>query len=266
MKLLYDKSEVTNWNEILSSFSDADIASPTCSTIPLLDLVKNSPDEFKRILESVGMPGDAALHFEYQVRSPKGDGKASHTDLMAIASDSSVAIEAKWNEPLYQTVGEWLEHGNQSNREAVLEGWLSLLNDPADHRRLTKDDMSEVTYQTVHRAASAASLPGSSSLAYLVFEPCAPGFNGAHGHYVAELTKFVELLGDDSKLPVFLINVTIERLVPPPPEPKAETKEERDALLAAMNRAALMDSQCFQVKEFRVQQIVAAPRPAVTRG
>ena len=67
------------------------------------------------------------LFLEYTVRSPKGES-VSHTDVMLKSGPNALAIEAKWTEPMYKTVGRWLKDGNsRANKETVLEGWLSLL-------------------------------------------------------------------------------------------------------------------------------------------
>ena len=43
------------------------------------------------LLQDLGMSVDSSLHLEYQVKPQKGSGKASHTDLMVISGEYSLA-------------------------------------------------------------------------------------------------------------------------------------------------------------------------------
>jgi hypothetical protein len=72
---------------------------------------------------------------------------------MILTPDAAVAVEAKFREPRYESVESWLGKGG-SNREEVLGGWLELINRVA-RSPLDTDDVKELPYQLVHRAASA---------------------------------------------------------------------------------------------------------------
>jgi len=81
----------------------------------------------------------------------------------------SLAIEAKWTEPRGQTVKAWQnEKKDRDNSELVLQSWLELIQAHTDEKPLP-EDLSDVIYQTLHRAASACSEGAQPTLAYLVF-------------------------------------------------------------------------------------------------
>jgi hypothetical protein len=50
------------------------------------------------------------LHFEFTVEPLRGRGTPSYTDLMVQSESLCLAIEAKWTEPIYNSVSSWL-HG-----------------------------------------------------------------------------------------------------------------------------------------------------------
>jgi hypothetical protein len=62
------------------------------------------------------------MSFEYQVPPNRGRGKASHSDLMIGWDRAAAAIEAKWTEPEYELVSEWLGAKPTRNRKEVLSG------------------------------------------------------------------------------------------------------------------------------------------------
>jgi hypothetical protein len=128
MKLHYDRTAITTMDDALSHYSSDEFESPTRSTVASLSWLKHEISALDSLLKELEMPEVCDLHLEYKVKPPKGDGEASHTDLMIISGESSLAIEVKWTEPRYPTVSEWLQIGaNPHNRREVFAGWLSLL-------------------------------------------------------------------------------------------------------------------------------------------
>ena len=161
------------------------------------------------LLQDLGMPADCNLHLEYKVKPGKGSGKASHTDLMIISGESSLAVEAKWTEPRYETVNEWLaKSSNGNNRGDVLTGWLGLLQKYSQHKLHTKD-FSGAVYQMVHRAASACAAGGKPKLAYLVFKP-SPDPRAADMRTIHDdLASLWNLLGNPSTFPFYLVELPL---------------------------------------------------------
>ena len=194
---------------LLGQYGPGEFSSPTRSTVPLLSLLWHGGELWQSIVAELGMKaGEAAVHLEYTVAPPLGRGRASHTDAMLIAGDRACAMEAKWTEPAYKTVGEWLDaKPGQANRRTVLTGWLSLLQ-PYATRELHADDFREVTYQTVHRAASACSAAGRwPGLAYLLFTPRPDGLPADAGHLREGLGRLASALGHPAGFPLRLAEV-----------------------------------------------------------
>jgi hypothetical protein len=94
-----------------------------------------------------------------------------------------IAIEAKYTEPMYETVKAWLGQPPAQNRCTVLEGWLDRIN-KATAASLTMNSLLDLPYQLVHRTASACSTPATHrAVLYQVFD-------AAHrDRYLDELRK-----------------------------------------------------------------------------
>lgn len=192
---------VRDYRDLLSSYPPREFASPLRSTIPLLAYWFNPGLRLPLLANFIGKPlsGECRLEFEYKVEPPRGRGNASHTDLMVTWEGTAVAIEAKYTEPPYPTVAQWLEAGsNRGNRTEVLQGWCDLIA-----RRtglgLSESLLPELTYQAVHRLASLCSRPEKDiHLLYLVFGPDPD----QQVYYQVELMKLARALGDPRAIPL----------------------------------------------------------------
>jgi len=188
------------------------------------------------------------LHLEFTVNPPKGRGIASHTDLMAISSSGTLAIEAKWTEPRYETVGEWIKSGN---RELVLRGWLDLLQ-PHSQRLLKPIDFSGTVYQMVHRAASACYGSEDPNLAYLHFIPDPSGQGAISVQYESDLQYLYNLLGNPTKFGFYLIEVEIK---PTTEYDRIKSLPKASSETAYTIRAALENGPLFEFKDFNLHAI-----------
>ena len=169
-KLHFNADVVADITALIGSYAPDEFNSPFRSTAPLLALLKESGNSLQNLLDGLGVGSDAHLFSEYQIKSKRGRGKASHTDLMITSSDSSWAIEVKWSEPRYPTVAEWIAEGKgeteaemlsrQNNRREVANGWLDFIRARVPGTPAL-EAVDAVVYQTLHRAAS-ANLPFSS--------------------------------------------------------------------------------------------------------
>ena len=163
------------------------------------------------VLAEIDISGSCNLHLEYTVAPPKGKGIPSHTDLFITSEDTSLAIEVKWTEPRYETVGKWLSQGaNLKNRIEVANGWLGLLERHATRIPLRLDDFSNAIYQMVHRAASACSTGRKPRLAYMVFKESANAQTDSATTIKTDLAHLRELLGSPCDFPFYLIEVPLE--------------------------------------------------------
>jgi hypothetical protein len=145
---------LSSFDELLSAMPDQEFRTSR-STVPLLAWWSGGPGE--ALLASLGIedPATGTAAFEYPVSprcdSCKGRGKASFTDLMLETPRNAIAIEAKFRESLYETVGQWLGPPPNENRRLVLEHWLRCCIGSA----APVPDCERLVYQMVHRTASA---------------------------------------------------------------------------------------------------------------
>ena len=82
--------------ELLQRLGADAVASPKRSTVPLVDYWRVPEQRLRDLWEQFGVPGPnhAKMHFEHAVPVQRGRGKSSYTDLMILAEDIAVAIEA----------------------------------------------------------------------------------------------------------------------------------------------------------------------------
>src|SRR5712691_8249625 len=117
---------VASFEALVERLGPDTFASPKRSTVPLLDYwcVPEPPLRELGARLGVSWSDDTELHFEYEVPVQRGRGKSSYTDLMVLGNDVAVAIEAKFTESRYESVGTWLGRAQTTNRGEVLDGWL----------------------------------------------------------------------------------------------------------------------------------------------
>lgn len=253
MKLFFDRDPVTHFDELIRGYAPNEFASPTRSTVSLLSLLKHGGAVWSGIAGAlVGGSSAVEAHVEYTVRPPQGSGKPSHTDVMLIAAGHACALEAKWTEPRYETVGEWLNRGtNPDNRRAVLDGWISSLRSRI-RKSLDRGEFSDAVYQMVHRAASACEAGRSSAMAYLQFMPLPGGALPVTSALECDLAHLHRVLGNPTPLPFYWVEVEVrptaafERI-------KELPKGSRDTEVAV--RTALGEAPLFDFGSFRVRQI-----------
>lgn len=193
---------------LIDAYPDQEFDSPTRSTIPLLEYWRSPEQRVRELTTALGLlvPPRVQLNFEHKVRPPRGRGNSSHTDLMVSSPGLAIAIEAKWTEPRYKTVGDWLD--GSTNREEVLQGWCDLLEQRSANPIL-EGDLHGLPYQMVHRAASACQQRNASScwLVYLVFETT----EKQRSEYLADLAHLRAVLGSRSSLGIALAECSMEQ-------------------------------------------------------
>ncbi len=196
---------ISSYDKLLDSYQNNEFNSPKRSTVPLLAYWRTPDQRAREFSKALGfeLSRSVRLDFEYKVPVQCGRGKASHTDLMLISGDVCVAIEAKFTDPRYECVAEWLAKGsNIKNRMKVLQGWLGLLSSD-----LKQKDVAELPYQLVHRAASACHPDAECRhLVYQVFD----ADSAKREMYLSDLRKFRSLLSPD-RLSIHLVECSIQR-------------------------------------------------------
>jgi hypothetical protein len=198
----------------------SELVSPTRSTVALLAAWRQPAIALAQLTNALGTQFDApvALQFEHAVQVNQGRGKASFTDLMVSAPTHAIGIEAKFTEPVYDTVAAWLERGARNgpeaipeemrrsfeNRRRVLQGWLDLIC-RATGTSITIEQVKECTYQLIHRTASVCHQTGRASLtvAYQCFYEADRSV--PHEEYRRQLAKLKSIIGPQSGLQFVLI-------------------------------------------------------------
>src|SRR5258708_4753147 len=166
---------------------------------------------------------------------------------MLLTCEHAVAVEAKWTEPRYETVSEWL---SSQNRREVLDGWLSLIQ-PFALEPLTSDDVASAVYQTVHRAASACHDGRIPKLVYLQFTPL-PDRRAQEPALIQDLACLHRAIGAPTAFPFWLVDVEIEqtdafKALRHLPKGSAATA---NAVIEALQNGPL-----FRFNGFRVQRV-----------
>ncbi len=157
--------------DVLAALPDKEFQNLTRSTIPLLAYWKKPRPVVRGICHGFGFkcPKDARIYFEYAVPSLTPRDYPSCSDVMLVSDQLVVAVEGKWSEPRYETVGEWLEKGSRAHREKVLRYWLGLIQ-PFAQNELKPRGFHDVVYQMLHRAASACAVPAENhAVVYQLF-------------------------------------------------------------------------------------------------
>jgi hypothetical protein len=186
--LSYCGDPVPSFAELIRRFPLDSFGSPNRSTLLLLDYWRDPHATASRFLSLFGHgPCDLELHFEYQVAVAKGRGKPSFTDLMIVHPHCAIALEAKYTEPRYESVREWLSLTPSANRTAVLEGWFSAI---AQKIGKQPDEVlcRDLPYQLIHRTASACTLQREET--WVVYHV----FGKAATHYADDLIAIASAL------------------------------------------------------------------------
>ena len=207
----YKRQPLSGHDALIAACPDKDFNSPCCSTIPLLEYWRFPEERVGELSDALGLvsPPRVRLDFEHTVSPPRGRGPASHTDLMVTAPGFAVAIEAKWTEPRYQLVRDWLRNSeNKANKEKVLRGWCDLLERRSDGR-IVERDLETLPYQMIHRAASACHAAGAKSSCWLVYQVFEAAGNSLDA-CLADLHELGRVLGPDSSLGIAVIECGVD--------------------------------------------------------
>ena len=139
MKLHFGSPDAFDYEGLLALYDDNGFQNLTRSTIPLLEYWHHNYPAAQNAFRALGIELDeqhTSYYYEYPTPSLHL-AKASFTDLMIIGSDFAVAIEWKWTEPRYPTLGEWKSSGkDRAFRDSVLDHWLSIIRHTVGHTGL----------------------------------------------------------------------------------------------------------------------------------
>jgi len=212
IELMYKGSRVNSLADIITAFSKSEFESHTRSTVPFLQFWRSPGERIKELTShlKINASESAVFDFEHKVPVKKGRGKASHTDLKVISDNFSLTIEAKYLEDRYDTCSRWLKDTKTpENKKMVLEGWIDMLNEAAS-RKISLNDVLELPYQMIHRAASAChNSKNKQVLIYQLFD----ANDKKRNIYIDDLKRLSELMGKDSKLIIYYVDCLIEKTI-----------------------------------------------------
>jgi len=239
LRLSWNLEQAASFNALLALPPDSALDSPWRSVVPLLDFWRKPQERLSEVGRRLGVNliSTTELAFEFPVPVQKGRGKSSFTDVMIIGPDSAIAVEAKYTEPEYQSVRDWLGATTGSNREHVLAGWLGLLNAYAN-KPLERNAILDLPYQLIHRGASACLLgQPNTALVYLIFGASSPQ------HYREHITQLTALIGKTGRMS---LNVLTCDLSPLSAVAELEqTWKSGERRMADSVRKALADEPCY---------------------
>jgi len=254
INLHYDKTQVDDFRELLANYPDKELPAITRSTVPLLAYWKSYNDRVPNLLGKLfatAVPS-ANLHFELTIPSAKiGSTKKlnrpSQTDLMIFANNLAVAIEAKWTEPRYPVVAEWLGPKPTSNKLTVIDHWLAMISRHTG-TQLDREAFTEIVYQAIHRAASACHQKADQvALVYQVFGKA----DAPNDTYVADLQNFYSKIGQPRNFRFYLLRCDLEPSQHFRRIQKMVTK--RGHARAQIIREALRESELFR---FQTEELI----------
>lgn len=251
MNLSYGVPNPSAFPIIVTQTSDDHLNRLTCSTVPLLCYWRNWEETARRTIEAIGAPfsPSANLCFEYPVASANMKSKSSFTDVMYISETAGVAVEGKWTEGAgTPQVAKWLTSGNRENRKLVLEHWLDLISGRS--LGLDRSAVSNLSYQVIHRTASACSLP--SERVFVVYQCFS---TGVEKEVEPHLRRAAAVIRPTSNLEFWVQKIPMEL-----PDFYRQMKERVGIASAeekpALVRAAIVEGELFRFAAAITQRVV----------
>ena len=223
--LQFARSACSDYAALLRGLPAEAVATPTRSSVPLVDYWRDPEKRLREIGEAIGiiLANATALAFEHATRVPTGYGRGKAADLMITTPDAAVAIEAKFKEPPYEDVRTWLRTPFEENRKQILGGWIELIR-RATASPLELEDLLDLPYQLIHRTASVCHVARPKrAVVYQLFGAESPDY------YVSAVRAFRKALGRTPDLTVAVLATTAS--VAPREEPSLSNADEiRNAL------------------------------------
>jgi hypothetical protein len=240
---------LNTFRDLVNALPDTEFPHLGRSTVPLLAWW-NYASGLSTLADAIGLSlDDGEAWFEYPVspscRTCGGRGKSSFTDLMLRLRQNVLAIEAKHNESLYETVAKWLGEPPSENKQRVLRHWVQCCIDPA----VDPAQCNHLVYQMVHRTASACHAARHGETPHVVHLL----FGSAHvKEYVQAVASLAKAVDSSRRIRFLVVNVPLDN----GPEFDAVADEHR-RLGADAIREALVESR--QIFAFGEPQVTFVP-------
>jgi hypothetical protein len=216
-----------SYNSVLEQLSKTKVNSEKTSSIPLADFWHpRNNDEIKKIIIKLNRCGfnldDARLLFEYPTDALDDNGKKllysgpSMTDLMIINNDcQKIAIESKYTEYVEgkdESVDGWLGKNPKAHKVDILRKWGEYIQKSGGLKDINLEDnnfydsFKNVSYQFIHRTASACYNSTKPILIYQLF--C----DDKNTQKLTDFIKDLKTWGQQIKLtiPFYIITVPVK--------------------------------------------------------
>jgi len=206
IQLEYKNTPVSDYNSLIESYPKSEFDSPFRSTVPFLYFWKNIKERLDDYLGWLGLKisHTVTASFEFLVDVQRGKGRPSQTDLMVIFDEYTITIEAKYTEPRYECVQNWLR--KSQNRILVLEGWLDLIHSAIGKSNIKAIDIVDLPYQLIHRCASAC-FPNVAHRT-LIYQ-CFDLDQEKEQYYKSQLQSLNQILNKPDNLNFIVLNIPL---------------------------------------------------------
>lgn len=241
---------IITFSDLFTKYKVSEFNSPLRSTVLMLDYWRETDLRLNQLFHTLQINeiGNLDLCFEYKVPVKGGSGRASQTDSMIYNNDLTIGIEAKYKEPPYKKVSEWLGNISSnkikpipSNRENVLNEWLEHINNYTKSS-LSITDIKKINYQLIHRTASVCALPGKDK--HVIYQ-CFNSGNLNVNYYRTEFENLKSKLNPKTKLKFHLHICNIKSNSPKYDELVRRWEEDKERKLSSEVIDLLRTEQIF---------------------
>lgn len=235
----YKNSFINTKQDLINSYEDKEFDSPFRSTIPLLELFFENKEILKKIINY-----DESFNaiFEDETKPYEESKHPSCTDLRLYNNKYNYCIEAKQTENEYDSLEKALSE--RPGRKNSVEGFLQIINERCN-TNLTIDDVSNITYQMIHRFASACKVSGKTEMLYFCFNITSE----KEQYYKSELEKIYKLTNGTIPIKIVLMDT----------EPTSEFKVIQDKWIIKKERKLseeIKNAMMKKVMNIKLKQII----------
>ena len=192
----YKSSFINTKQELINSYDEKEFNSPFRSTIPLLELFFENKEILKEILIY-----DESFNaiFEDETKPYEESKHPSCTDLRLYNNIINYCIEAKYTENEYDSLEKALLE--RPGRKKSVEGFINIINNRCN-TNIHIDELLNITYQMIHRFASACKVLGKTEMLYFCFNITSE----KELYYQTELKKIYKLTNGTIPIKIVLMN------------------------------------------------------------
>ncbi len=202
---------VSDYDNILDSFSSTKINSIKTSSVPLAQYWKNYSHAIDILKTKINIDeSNLSIFFEYPTKSYKRN-KASMSDIMLILKTKKIAIEAKFTEyskTRYESIDKWFSKNESENKMQVLNNWKDFIS---KYSSGLINERSKISYQFLHRTASACyENPKEAYVIYQLFWDIST--KKRVNDFIDELKEYKEIIKPNENLKYLIHKVEVKHI------------------------------------------------------